>query len=84
MRWKTALTWAGFAAAAILVFYGAVNKWEIINAVPDDKGHYILVNPPELIEVKEFEAVKFFGGTGITHRPDDYPRLNKYTGVCFA
>lgn len=47
-------------------------------------GEQVTVKVPKLEEMSEFEAIKNFGGTGITHQSNTYPQRNKYTGVCFA
>jgi hypothetical protein len=80
----TILSWAVLVLVLALIAYGTTNKWEVIKAEPDPDGFYIPVNPPQLTEIKEYEAVKLFGGTGITHLKDAYPQQNKYTGICFA
>jgi len=83
-RFTPVISWSVLILTLALLAYGAVNKWEVIKAEPDAAGFYIPVDPPQLTEVKEYEAVKLFGGTGITHLNYEYPRQNKYTGICFA
>ena len=82
LRRNTILTWAVFIIAVLLIFFGATGALPIIKADPENG--YIPDDPPKLTEVSEFQAIKLFGGTGITHQDDGYPQQNEYTGVCFA
>ena len=84
MRHKALFSWVAFFVALAMVVYGFTNRVEIIKSAPDASGVWVPVDPPALTEISEFEAIKLFGGTGITNRPDSYPQQNEYTGVCFA